>query len=277
LSTHTDETFGKILETFSLEGLPRPADLPSLAANWGVVSVEHRQISSDAMLVPSAAGYKVVLKEATSAGEKVRQRFSFAHELGHLLLQRTGRGDGSESKAMHRGRGNSDGEERLCDKLAAEILMPRTAFVADASETRWSLGSLGSLARLYNTSVTATARRMVDLMPEPCVMGVWKPATDHLLNHLLQQNYSAHSRYGIPSPSRLPRQRMWLVARAANGHETQEGIAPLIDKSRPAAVPPDVPAEAWSWGLPERRQVMVYYYPTRRLTDEMAAISKAIR
>ena len=227
------------------------------------------------MLLPGATGYKVVLKQADSVGEKARQRFSFAHELGHLLLRKSGYDDGSKSKPMHRGSNNRSDEERLCDQIAAEILMPSTVFAADASISEWSLSSLSSLAGMYGTSIPATARKMVELMPEPCAMGIWKPASASVETHKLQQSFGPQSRYGIPNSTSLSRRRLWLIARAANSQIVESGISPLLDKNRPSAFPPDVPADAWAWGREEFRRVMVFYYPERGLTNDMLAVANA--
>jgi hypothetical protein len=227
------------------------------------------------MLIPTGSGFKVVLKEAASDGEKARQRFSFAHELAHLLLQITGYDDKFKSSPKYRRHNGRNYEERLCDQIAAEILMPRPAFIEDADNMGWSLDNLGPLARRYETSIPATARRMVDLTAETCNMSIWKPALHHDKHHSLQQSFSANDRYGVPNSTGLPRRRLWLVGRAASGREVESGFAPLVDKKHPRAFPADVPAEAWAWGWNEHRRVVVFYYPDRNLTGDMGILSKA--
>ena len=264
-----------IIETHSLDKLPPPVDLASLAAAWGVVSVEHREISSEAMLLPGTEGYKVILKEASTSGEKVRQRFSFAHELGHLLLRRLGYDKRDGAKSMHRAQIPSNGVEKLCDQIAAEILMPSVAFIADASEAGWSLNGLRRLARLYDTSVHATASRLISLAPETCHMAIWKPASNDFEMHRLQHSFGNTARYGIQNSNRIPRRRMWLISRAANGSTVESGISPLANRDRPSAFPKDVLAEAWAWGKDEHRRVLVFYYPERELTDDMLAVANA--
>lgn len=269
------EILDKVIEIFSLDTLSRPVDLNELAREFGVSSVEVDAISSEAMLIPSAGGYKIVLKKSESAVGIPRQRFSFAHELGHLLLRKLGYGGGSKSKPMHRNHDSGNDEEKLCDQIAAEILMPSAVFVTDAAKTGWELGGLGSLAKQYGTSIPATARRMIGLMPEPCVMGVWKPAAANSDTHILQQSFAPQSRYGVPSSTRLSRRRLWLIARASNSQKVESGILPLLDKNRSWAILPDVPADAWAWGREEFRRVMIFYYPERELTNDMLAVANA--
>ena len=229
------------------------------------------------MLLPTVTGYKITLKAAVQSSRLTRQRFSFAHELGHLLLMNIGYSRPVEGKARHRMARVRNEEEIICDQIAAEILMPRNSFVQDADRMGWDLRSLRPLARLYETSIPATARRMIDLMGESCLMSVWKPAPGGPEGHSLEDWHCGTGRFGVPSPVSIATQRLWLVGRAAHSREIEEGAAPVVDKRRPRAVPSDVPAEAWAWGRDEFRKVMVYYYPARALTDEMVGISKITR
>ena len=221
-----------------------------------MTSVEEQAISSDAMLLPSADGYSVVLKKVNQPSHFRRQRFSFAHELGHLLLQKS---EKSGTALKYRGHGHSDEEERLCDQLAAEILMPRMAFYEDGWMEGWSLKSLRTLAAAYDTSLPATARRMVDLMPEEALMGVWKVSGDG--SAALHWPHAGKTAFAVPSPSILSNDRMELVYRAWNSFQVEDGSAPVrLGRRKPI----DVPAEAMAWGRGEYKQVMVFYYPTRQ-------------
>lgn len=265
----------QVADTFSLNALSRPVELNPLAMQWGVSAIEQQAIASEAMLVPGVNGYKIILKSATGAGELIRQRFSFAHELGHLLLQKVGYKPSSNLRSKHRSLHSNTEEERLCDQIAAEILMPRLVFAQDGDRMGWALGSLSSLARLYGTSIPATARRMVGLMEETCVMGIWKLGNSDDWSVSLQQSYGRSSKYGVRNAIGLPRRRLWLVHRASNSSDIESGIAPVVHRQRPQAHPTDVPAEAWAWGRNDQRRVMTYYYPERRLTDQMVSLAKA--
>ena len=275
LAANTD-TARRIAESYSLEAQVRRADLKQLAERLGVVSVEESAIASDAMLLPVGGGFKIVLKAASTPGAVVRQRFSFAHELGHLLLCLSGYTNDLHSDAKYRNSDKQSKEERLCDQIAAEILMPRSLFTQDLARRGAGLASLSGLARAYETSILATAKRIVDLTPETVIMGVWRQAGSPTARYALEWAYSRSRRYGVPSPSRTPRRRLWLIGRSDNSQNIETGIAPLVDRVRQRALPEDVPAEAWAWGQTQHRKVMVYYYPDRELSGEMAAIANAI-
>ena len=242
----------KILSEFRLEALDGHVNLETLAKRWGVISIERHPMSSSGMLIPSRRGYKILLNEGHN---RSRQRFSLAHELGHLLLQKL---QISVTTPKNRSSGHSDEEERLCDQLAAEILMPRMAFYEDGWMEGWSLKSLRTLASIYDTSLPATAVRMVDLMPEEALMGVWKVSEEG--KPTLQWPHSGKTTYAIPSPSIVANERLELVGRAWNSLDIEEGTAPVRQGRRS---PINVPAEAMSWGRDEYKQVMVFYYPTR--------------
>ena len=246
----------KILREYRLEALEKRVSLESLAAKWGVISIEQQQISSEGLILPSRKGYKIIINSETIPS---RRRYSLAHELGHLLLHKSGISDLQSSKGKRRGSLGADwNEERLCDQIAAEILLPRMAFYEDGWMEGWSLKSLRTLSHKYETSLSATARRMVELMPEEALMGVWKVSEEGKV--ALQWPHKGKTEYAIPSPSILPDGRMELVARAWNSHQVEEGVAPTrLGRSRPI----DVPAEAMAWGRGEYKQVMVFYYPNR--------------
>ena len=264
----------KVIEEFSLETLSPPVDLISLSRRWGVSSVETGPIASDAILLPGQSGYRIILKAASGQGGGPRQNFSFAHELGHLLLHQTGYKGIADLQAKHRDRSNGNEEERLCDQIAAEILMPRDAFEKDGQRLDWRLESLPAMGNLYRTSIAATASRMIQLMGETCLMGVWKPAyTDHD-SHSLQYWLGSGQRYRVRNSKGLLTRRLSLIGRAASSREVETGVAPIDERARPRRIPVDAEAEAWAWGYGEHRKVMVFYYPERPLSNQIATLAE---
>ena len=257
------EVLARIIDDFRLVALPCLADLAVLAKKWGVNSIEEREIESDAMLLPSKNGYSIVLKKSERLGLSARQRFSLAHELGHLLLLKSQAPAASGvvgTASKHRGHGYSDEEERLCDQIAAEILMPQMAFQEDGWMEGWSLRNLKTLADKYDTSIPATAIRMIDLMPEETLMGTWKISSVDGEKAELKRQHCGKTWYQIPGSSTVSAQRLQLINRAWNSTEVEPGFMPVkLGRRRPV----DVPAEAMAWGRGEYKQVLVFYYPGR--------------
>ncbi len=245
--------------------------MKQFAQDWGVTSVESGKINAEAMLLSDSAssGYKIILKDYGQQTLSPRQRFSFAHELGHLLLRKSGVSMINDRANKHRHTDSSNPEERLCDQIAAEILMPRADFQNTGDSVGWTLTSLGRLAGKYETSLEATAIRMVDLMPEPSILGVWKYADNETPS--LRWAHSQTPRFRLPR--QVPKGRQWLLSRALKSRTVVNGVAPVFS-TRTSRYPVDSAAEALAMGSGEHRQVMAFYYPEREVTREMAELGK---
>ena len=81
-----------------------------------------------------------------------RRRFTIAHEMGHALLNKLGQ------RLPHSG----PDVERLCDKFAAEILMPRDAFLERLGSSL-TIECLFDLKRAFEVSLSAIAYRCFEL------------------------------------------------------------------------------------------------------------------
>ena len=121
----------------------------------------------------------------------------------------------------------------------------------------WSINSLPTLARKYGTSIPATSRRMIDLMPETGVMASWKPPIKFANEKpKLLPSYCPIPRYQLRNS--VPRRRPWSITRASGAQQVQTGFAPLVDRINGSLAPKDVPAEAWGWEHGEYNKVMVW-------------------
>ena len=96
-----------------------PTELVRISATLGVKPpIRSTHIEADAVLIPAADGFSIVLK----AGKRVpigRQRFSWAHELCHTYFYEARKG--SWARAIP---GGSRMEEDLCDLGARAMLLP---------------------------------------------------------------------------------------------------------------------------------------------------------
>ncbi len=77
-----------------------------------------------------------------------RRRFTIAHELGHALLEKADRNCGQSGNEI----------ERLCDMVAAEILMPREVFLDKLGPTL-SIARIFQLRNIFQVSLFALALR----------------------------------------------------------------------------------------------------------------------
>jgi len=144
-----DQAIAKIAEGL-VDGLAGPpTDLEALANRVDVTDIRR----DDTMLVPGELrdlqGQLVVFLLPNLP--KTRRRFTIAHELGHAFFERMGRRP-RPSREL----------ERLCDKFAAEFLMPRRIFLSHAGRNP-DLGHVRQLCQTFETGLLSTLGRVSDI------------------------------------------------------------------------------------------------------------------
>ena len=127
-----------------------PTDLDLLMTRLNV----HRVETDSAMLVPGELRVeKGKLWIAVSPGLPTgRRRFTIAHELGHAFFESTGPRPPRTGKEL----------EWICDKLAAEFLMPCSAFLDYAGESP-NIACLLHISKTFLTSRSAVFIRAAEL------------------------------------------------------------------------------------------------------------------
>jgi hypothetical protein len=121
-----------------------PTDLGAVAKRLDV-SISYERISGSGELRRVARGLQVICNATLPV---TRSRFTIAHELGHALLERSGRGKHQRGRTT----------ERFCDMVATELLMPGDVFRQDLRE-ELSIPRLFQLRERYGTSLETTAYR----------------------------------------------------------------------------------------------------------------------
>lgn len=96
-----------------------------------------------------------------------RRTFSLIHELAHLMLHQSGV---SDLDAEGGRAGNVERVEIFCNQVAADTLLPRAEFLAEAIVARrgagrheWTDEEIAALARTYSVSREAIVRRLLTL------------------------------------------------------------------------------------------------------------------
>ena len=124
----------------------------------------------DDAMIYLADGVPTVLYRKGRAG--VRTRFSLFHEIAHTLFP--GFGENPAYRRRRRPLFDPDGQlEYLCDKAAAEFLMPMDLFWVDLLERGFGAGRLPGLCRRYGASLEAVALRMVETDMQPCAVALF--------------------------------------------------------------------------------------------------------
>lgn len=145
-----------------------PVNLEEIGKHWGVQRVIERPLPYAGMVHRLGNGQSFVfLNKDDALG---RRRFSWAHELGHIVMS------GHQSPAVScRAPGQRDAAlERSCDVIAAEILMPSDKFSEELTNLGWSLLAVRTLANTFQVTVQAATRRLTELIAEPTLMSVWR-------------------------------------------------------------------------------------------------------
>lgn len=148
-----------------------PVPLEEFAASVGIEEI--KPLTTDgfegALIANEEKSRGVILFNAKSAAQ--RRRFTIGHELGHFLVPSHRGEQQCTSKDMRQMRQNSERERREAEANAfsAGLLMPKPLFeremgqLGDADVT-----NVRTLARMFGTSLEATANRYVDLTDDCC-------------------------------------------------------------------------------------------------------------
>ena len=146
---------------------PQEIDLDVIAWHLGV-RIKYRHLDGcEARIAGDEKKAIISVRDDVSPG---RKRFSVGHELGHWHHHR-GRTLICRSEDIGQGSRSKPETERLADRYAADLLMPAYLFRAEAQKIRkltWD--SVRNLARLFSSSLTATAIRVLDLDLFPAIL-----------------------------------------------------------------------------------------------------------
>lgn len=99
-------------------------DLVALGKHLGVARVEGVHMESDGCLLKKNGTYAIYYRLDRG---RSRQRFTIAHEIAHILIERCGGGEIPE-RGVRRA-GVHSGVERLAERVAAELLMPQDRLI----------------------------------------------------------------------------------------------------------------------------------------------------
>ncbi len=207
-------------------------------------------------------GFAVVLNENEPL---VRQRFTWAHELGHIVMADHETIGISQVKP-----GEVDRElERCCDAIAAELLMPNEQFCSAAARVGWKLSEVGGLARQFQVSVESAAIRLQNLLDEPVVMSLWHASKRPMA--VVDQRWARpnkmalelkpHMRWENNPEVMSPIFEGWHSSKVATGH-----CRMLVKSSKDSTSRSYkwVPTEAFGIGQGKTRRVIGFHYLARQ-------------
>lgn len=133
-----------------LDGVPcPPTDLNVVQQKVGISHCTEGDIAGSGELRRNGSTYTIVYSQFLP---KVSQRSIIAHEIGHAFLEVTRKNLPRAGKEV----------ERLCDMIAAEILMPR-AVISELARGKTSIRTIAKIARTFDVSFRSAAIRCAEL------------------------------------------------------------------------------------------------------------------
>lgn len=129
-----------------------PTDLEALGRLVNVRRFVAEPLPVSGELRREDGGFVVAFSSYLSPG---RRKFTIAHEIAHAIFETSGPNCPRSGEEL----------ERLCDMIATEILMPKDVFLKACNYPDvLSLAKVCELPKLFQTSLSATALRCVELL-----------------------------------------------------------------------------------------------------------------
>lgn len=134
-----------------------PVSTDDLCEIRRVQSREVHLVGCDARLFAQGDYY---IAEVNASDPEPRKRFSLCHELGHTFFEQQ-----SDSGVAVCGGNTYEHwlEERICNMMAAEFLMPRSLFSEFLRSTQKSVRGIRELSNIFGVSAQTAAMRIIGL------------------------------------------------------------------------------------------------------------------
>jgi Zn-dependent peptidase ImmA (M78 family) len=224
MSTEAIERFAaRVMEAAGLQPVA-PVPLERLAAAYGVDSIVRSVMIEDGRLEQRNGRTVIFLREGSMA---TRQRFTLAHELGHLMLAKP-----DEDFTARRMWSGPDREERFCDQFAAAVLLPRDWVIAQFGGAPERLSVVRKLARTAEASLSASLLRLREVLGWERSLLHWRRYEgDWRLISTAGLPRHAHNRLTSEAATRA------LLDALTYGPDTQEISLPIALAGRSTVIP----------------------------------------
>lgn len=159
-----------------------PVNVELLARLQGVHEIIFEPLDGpEAELAPDGNGYVIRVDPRSNPA---RRRFSIAHEVAHTFFPHNHKSFRARAVTVPNGVGRRLGyrvEEALCDRAAAEMLMPEEIFLPMLRWPAPSVQLIKQAARTFETSIEATARRYASVVRPAAQLNMWRRRGDQLV------------------------------------------------------------------------------------------------
>ncbi len=202
-------------------GITEPSEIQieAIAQHCGATVVYEPIDGSDARILGYGDRAIITVDSNTS---RARQRFSAAHELGHWLRDRGRIAFSCAEQALITEWSDVDNPERNANRFAANLLLPHKLFAPKARQVQPTLAGVRSLAEVFETSLVATAIRLVELGSHPAIL---------VCTALRGRKWFTRSS--------LVLQKLWLAAKPGLGTIAAQMLAGTTEANGPVTVDAD--------------------------------------
>jgi len=158
-------------DRFTQDQHPSDISIENIAWTQGALVVEAGLRGCDARLVCTPGVRPAILRVKNSLSPPGKKRFAIAHELGHLKLSHNpGEPTECADEEFHAWYKDQRHQEAEANIFAAELLMPESLFSPRLENSVSSFETIESLASEFQTTLTATAIRYVQLSGQKCAI-----------------------------------------------------------------------------------------------------------
>lgn len=166
-----------------------PVDLEKIISLWSGLSLEFDELKHDGYLIDLGGFGKEIVVRSTSP--MWRQRFTIAHEIGHLVLQE--HNIELENCVSFRGKEyRNNFIEKWCDNFAASLLMPEKWILRDLRQNRVNglIQSILQLPNIYNVSNAAFRKRITEITPLS-IFDIKQPNRTLIVERMVERKYES--------------------------------------------------------------------------------------
>jgi hypothetical protein len=164
-----------LIEQLDVQGKP---DFNWILPRIGLRVKEVDSTGFDGVLVRAQEGSKGIIGVKRSIRESTRKRFTIAHEIGHYIIPRHKNTPAPcAGRAIESWSSNLSQLEIEANEFAAEFLLPKSLVRVPLRLHEPSMLNIRQVADLFETSLTATIYRFLNLTDLPCAL-VWSENRD---------------------------------------------------------------------------------------------------
>jgi Zn-dependent peptidase ImmA (M78 family) len=161
---------GVILHSLQIKE-PAEISIEDIAWTRGAIVLENGLRGADARLIYTPGVLPAIIRVNATIPHLGRRRFAIAHELGHMELKHNpGAPTECGEKQFALWYKSQNDKEVEANLFAAELLMPEDMVRRKLEKTLPSLDLIEKLADEFQTTLTATAIRYIDLCEEQCAV-----------------------------------------------------------------------------------------------------------